>query len=42
MLSPRPLETAGQVVQNNQSETVKILPKKTVRILDKKKEVNEK
>ena len=39
----KPVETTGQVVQRNQSETVKILPKKTIRILDKKKkETNEK
>ena len=43
MLPSKPVETTGQVVQRNQSETVKILPKKTIRILDKKKkETNEK
>ncbi|MGC9778343.1 MAG: hypothetical protein HZR80_03790 [Candidatus Heimdallarchaeota archaeon] len=42
MLPSRPLETTGQIVQNNQSETVKILPKKTVRILDTKKKTDKK
>ena len=40
MLPSKPMETTGQIVQNNQSETVKILPKKTVRILDTKKKTD--
>ncbi len=42
MLPSRPIETTGQIVQNNQSETVKILPRKTVKILDTKEKTDEK